>query len=146
MDTNQLNRWLTLGANIGVLIGIVLLIVELDQNRDMIQAQTRNDISWQVTDFLTRVASDRDFSSLKYRAELGEELSAEEESRYFYHFSANLRIWENIHYQYRQGMFDDSEFNAAISTWRWLISVNKRFVPIWCQSRQNYSPEFMHEI
>ena len=38
MDSDRLNRWLTLGANVGVLIRIILLVVELDQNRDMVRS------------------------------------------------------------------------------------------------------------
>jgi len=36
MDSDKTNRWLTLGANIGVLIGIMLLVFELTENREMI--------------------------------------------------------------------------------------------------------------
>ena len=32
MDTDKVNRWLTLTANLGILIGLVLLIVEIRQN------------------------------------------------------------------------------------------------------------------
>jgi hypothetical protein len=32
MQSNRLDRWLTLGTNISVLVGIVLLIVEINQN------------------------------------------------------------------------------------------------------------------
>ena len=39
MDSDRLNRWLTLGANLGVLVGIVLLIFELRQNQEMLQTQ-----------------------------------------------------------------------------------------------------------
>ena len=39
MDTDNINKWLTLGANIGVLIGLVLLLIELDQNSDLVRAQ-----------------------------------------------------------------------------------------------------------
>ena len=39
MDTVRLNRWLTLGANIGVVIGIALLILEINQNTEMMRAQ-----------------------------------------------------------------------------------------------------------
>ena len=39
MDSDRLNRWLTLGANVGVLVGIILLIVEIGQNTDMLRAQ-----------------------------------------------------------------------------------------------------------
>ena len=39
MNSEKLNSWLTLGANIGVLIGLVLLIVEIQQNTEMMRAQ-----------------------------------------------------------------------------------------------------------
>ena len=31
MDTDQLNRWLTLGVNIGIIVGIVFLAIEMNQ-------------------------------------------------------------------------------------------------------------------
>ena len=96
MKTGRLNSWLTLGANIGVLIGIILLLVELDQNRQMMRAQTRNVLSGQLSDFLLSTASDKDMSELKIRAEAGDDLSAEEERRYLYHFAGNVRIWEKF--------------------------------------------------
>ena len=39
MDSNKVNRWLTLGANLGVLVGIVLILMELNQNADLMKAQ-----------------------------------------------------------------------------------------------------------
>jgi hypothetical protein len=39
MDGDKINRWLTLGANIGVLIGIILILAELNQNADLMRAQ-----------------------------------------------------------------------------------------------------------
>ena len=39
MQTVRLNQWLSVGANFGVLIGIILLIVELDQNSDLARLQ-----------------------------------------------------------------------------------------------------------
>jgi len=39
MDSDRLNRWLTLVANVGVLTGIVLILIELDQNADLMRAQ-----------------------------------------------------------------------------------------------------------
>lgn len=45
MDTDRLNRWLTLVANIGVLIGILLLVYELNQNSELMRAQISSDRS-----------------------------------------------------------------------------------------------------
>ena len=39
MDSDRLNRWLTLGANLGVLAGIVLILIELDQNAELMRSQ-----------------------------------------------------------------------------------------------------------
>ena len=39
MDSDQLNRWLTLGANVGVLVGIIFLAVEIRQNSDFARLQ-----------------------------------------------------------------------------------------------------------
>jgi hypothetical protein len=60
MDSDRLNRWLTLGANVGVLVGIILLVFELSQNREMMRAQTRNEISRVEMDLLGLTAANRE--------------------------------------------------------------------------------------
>ena len=39
MESSRTNQWLTLAANVGVLIGLIVLIFELGQNTDMMRAQ-----------------------------------------------------------------------------------------------------------
>ena len=146
MESDKMNRWLTLGANIGVLIGIILLVIELDQNREMIRAQTRNDISQQLANRLLTMASNSQMASVMRRAEDGEELTKDEEHQYFVYLVANLRDWENIHYQYRHGMFDDNEFEAEKTAWQFVTDKNKAFGRIWCRIRRNFSPEFVADL
>jgi len=43
MDGLKLNNWLTLAANIGVIAGIVLLVLEIRQNTDLMRAQIAMD-------------------------------------------------------------------------------------------------------
>jgi len=50
VDSDRINRWLTLIANIGVLIGIFLLIVEIDQNNGLMQAQIEQSRSETLVD------------------------------------------------------------------------------------------------
>jgi hypothetical protein len=40
MDKDRLNRWLTLGANLGVLVGIIFLAIELRQNNTQLELQS----------------------------------------------------------------------------------------------------------
>ena len=83
MNTDKVNRWLTLGANFGVFLGIILLIIELDLNRDMIRAQTRSEVSAQIAQHLELMGSDPQIASVKRRGDAGEELSADEEQQHF---------------------------------------------------------------
>ncbi len=146
MGSEKVNRWLTLGANIGVLIGIILLIAELNQNRDMIRAQTRNDLSQQMSNRLLSVGTNSQMASVLRRARNGEELTADEEYQAYIYLIANMRDWENIHYQYRHGMFDEHEFDAEKFAWRGVINNSKVFERNWCGIRLNFSAEFLAEI
>jgi len=146
MKHDSVNRWLTLGANIGVLIGILLLVFELAQNRDMVRAQTRNEISRQISDRLTAIANSEQAASVSRRAKEGLELTPDEEEQYFLMFVANMRDWENIHYQYRQGMFDEEEFEAERTAWKFVINRNRSFQKNWCLTRNNFSREYVAEI
>jgi hypothetical protein len=43
MDSDKINRWLTLGANIGVLSGLILVALQINQNSEIAKAQLAND-------------------------------------------------------------------------------------------------------
>ncbi len=51
MGSDRLGRWLTLGANLGVVLGLIILIVEVRQNADLTRAQMesgKNDLLAQI--------------------------------------------------------------------------------------------------
>ena len=146
MDKDRLNRWLTLGANLGVLVGIILLILELDQNREMLRAQTRNEISVGIVDLLSQVATDTQLASLIRRADSGEDLTPDEYVQYVHRSAAMFRYFENVHYQYRLGLYDEAEFSKQKEAWRSYFAAAKTGVAIWCDYRKTVSTEFMAEI
>lgn len=43
MEADKINRWLTLGANLGVLAGLLLVAVEINQNTALTRALLEND-------------------------------------------------------------------------------------------------------
>ena len=146
MDKDRLNRWLTLGANLGVLVGIVLLIVELDQNREMMRAQTRNDISVQIVDLLSQVATDPQLARLLRRADTGEDLTPDEFWQYDHRMGAMIRYFQNVHYQYRLGLYDETEYSKHKEAWRHYFAFGKMRAAAWCRIRESTSAEFMAEI
>ncbi len=142
MDSNRLNRWLTLGANVGVLIGIVLLIIELDQNRDMMRAQIRNELARGIQELLGFAVANQDLADLIVRANTGESLSPAESMRVEYWEQLIFRYWENVHYQYRQGLYDESEFSVHRDA---MLDVARepRMYSFWCKDRLLFSAPFM---
>ncbi len=57
MDSDRLNRWLTLGANLGVLVGIIFLAVEIRQtqawlgsNFQMSGSPLGNKVNWSCSE------------------------------------------------------------------------------------------------
>jgi len=50
MLTDTVNRWLTLSANVGVIAGLILVAVQIDQNTRIMKAQIVNDyyLGWHL--------------------------------------------------------------------------------------------------
>lgn len=140
MDSEKINRWLTLGANVGVLVGILLLIFELSQNRDMMRAQVRNELASEIVGLLSETSFNSDLSSIIVRSGNGEELSETESFQYSLRMYALFRYFENVHYQYRQGLYDNSEFEAQQIAWKWALSSDTAKAT-WCEYRSTVSAE-----
>ena len=132
-------------ANLGVIAGILLLAYELNQNRQMMEAQMRHELSSSIADQLLVIASNAEFNDFIHRAESGEPLSGAERQRYSSYAYARLRYWEDVHYQYRIGLFDETEFAAQRESWRAVLR-QAGLRDFWGRSRSNFSPDFAAEI
>ena len=97
---DKLNQWLSLIANVGVLIGIFILAFEIQQNTQMMRAQTKDailDKQLQVTEWI----STNEYSAKVYsRGNDGEDIrgTAEGDS-YAWMVSGQFRVYENEYYQ-----------------------------------------------
>ena len=135
-----------LGANVGVLVGIVLLVVELSQNRDMMRAQTRNELSRSVIDVVSMTAGNSQLADIIVRSNHDEELKDFERYMYLSRSEAVFRLWENVHYQYRKGMYDEDEYSKHLETMRVVLENSKGLVTYWCLRRSMYSAAFASVI
>ena len=144
MNAESVNRWLTLGANVGILIGIMLLLLELEQNSTMMRGQTRNEVSSELINLMSQVVENRDIAELIDRANSGEELTPVESIQYEHREVAMFRYFENVHYQYRQGLYDESEFSTQREAWRRYASPAR--IKFWCDYRLTVSLEFRAEM
>ena len=152
LESDRLNRWLTLGANIGVLIGIVLLLLELDQNSDLLRAQihqARADThvgqrlnegeSEKLTAIRMKLAKNgysKDVTSVDV-------LTPEELFRFRQYIAARHTDLDNLFYQYQQGYLDEEYYQYRV------VCAIRRNAPYWQKFgtfRTNSRPTFRAEI
>lgn len=132
-------------ANVGVLVGILLLVYELDLNRQMMQAQTRHEVAQGIVEQLRELTSNRELSDLEYRGRCGTLESLEDFRRFFTFINWRMRYWEDVHYQYRQGLYDESEFLGLREAWRAFLRP-RAVRENWNRMKGGFSSEFVAEI
>ena len=134
MKADTVNRWLTLCANFGVVIGLILLIIELDQNTDLVRAeihQARSDVH--VSNRLEHADSDVRFLAWqKFLAAGGsddlaalDQLTQLEAARVLETIAAYHQEYDNLFYQYQQGYLDEEYYRYRVET-----SI-RRWAPWW---------------
>jgi hypothetical protein len=143
--SSRLVQWLGIVADLAVLGGILFLGIELRQNASIVRAQTRAAISDESSDHLLRGAESPELMELINTAEAGEPLTAPEAARVNVFYQSRLRRWENIHYQYRHGLYSESEFAGQRAAWvRALRSVP--FKEHFMSHRSEYAEELATEL
>jgi len=151
MNTDKLNKWLSLLANIGVVIGLALLIFEIRQNSELVRAQihqARSDayvsarqeladsehiiVVWQK---LEAAGGPRNVSALST-------LDPLETHRLYRYLQARAGDYDNLFYQHRQGYLDEEFYESRVK-----VSV-KYFAPLWLELGvlDNMTPSFKNEV
>jgi len=141
--TDKLNKWLTLTANIGVVVGLVLLLIELRQNTEMMRAQITHSRSETAQSENQAVFNSDHIPAVISKVRAGAELSAEEMIRYEFYFRAVNRNQDNVLWQYREGFLGE---NVPVSVRAFVFSVidsDELSRSIWEQTKGIYSPEYV---
>jgi hypothetical protein len=116
MTADSINRWLTLGANIGVLIGILVLVAELNQNATVMKAQISNERSGQGIDLFMAIAESPELSRIDAMLQESgfpedtsavSDLSPAENRQYYWYLMAQRFRIENLLYQQSLGVVVD---------------------------------------
>ena len=123
MSADSINKWLSLSANFGVVIGLILLLIEIDQNSDLVQAQIHQARSDQhVSDRLQRANSEFLLPALeKFDAAGGfanlsalDQLTIVEAARIKELLFAMHQDYDNLFYQYQQGYLDEEFYRYRV--------------------------------
>ncbi len=145
MKLDDVNRWMSLAASVGVIAGLILLAFELQQNREMMRAQMRNEIALAVIDQMTLPASNPQLNNVIRRGNAGEELTPDEQLQYRRMVIASLRYYENVHYPYLHGLYEKPHFDRQKLAWKSYAARSEGAKEIWCEMRTSFAEDFVRE-
>jgi len=145
-DRGRLTRWLPIAANGGALIGLLLVVVQLQQNREMMRAQIRHELAMGIVDLLNTPAANPQLASVLRRGTAGDTLTPDERYQFRMRTNALLRYWEDVHYQYRQGLYDEVEYARQRAAWQEAVTGSVGLGTYWCEVRTLYSTPFAAEL
>ena len=146
---SQLNQRLTFAANLAVIAGIVLLAAEIRQNTQAVRAQTRDSVTAKQMEYYGWVATNQELAAVLAKGNTlglsGLDRESGEMHMYTYAVQGILREYENSYYQYREGLFSDSEFEVRLDRWR-VGMATKGWQELWTSVRLAFAPDFRAEI
>jgi hypothetical protein len=137
---------ISLIANIGVMIGILLLVFELNQNRVVIEAQTRSAITASIIQ-LTQMISQTPMGMTIYEKRISKEPLTDREL--FWQRGASravFRHWENVYFQYRAGLFNEQELDTYQVYWRSVTRCQHWHQEFWANNKMQFNPYFREEL
>jgi hypothetical protein len=115
LDTERVNKWLTLLANLGVLVGIVFLVVEVRQSNRIAIATTEISVRDQFRSNNEIVlANDAVAELLVKAADANAEFSDAETEKLYAYFFACINTWKSIEIAYENGMLPSATFDVVL--------------------------------
>ena len=133
MNSDQINKWLTALTNVGVLVGIALLVLELDQNAKLMRAEIHSMRAEAKADRQMGLANSGETSRIMYTAyaegfpanpDALAALTGEDRFRLGIFLSGLKEVVANWHYQCQQELLD---VELCRSSYRWQA---KNLIPL----------------
>ena len=142
----RISSLISLAANVVTVAGLLIVVLQLYESQRMTRAQTRHELSSTIVTILSDTANNPQLASVIYRGAKGMPLTPVEQFQFEVRSNALLRYWEDVHYQFRMGLYDEEEFDRHRDAWAATIRQSKGFVEYWCRVRQLYSPAFADQM
>ena len=123
MNTSKFSRWLRFAANVGVVTGLFLLLVEMDQNNDLARAQIHQIRADSWGDFKLALADSeyllpawskfQEAGGLRNLDAL-DTLNNIDRARVVQFLLHRYNDYDNLFYQYQQGFLDEEYYEYRI--------------------------------
>ena len=145
MDNNSLNQWLTLGANVGVIIGLILVAYEINQSGTSLELSASSDGIDNFTQAMEVLVQNEELARLIYKAENSyEDLDDFDKWRVSKYLDGFLGMSEQDYRVYR-AMGEEEEDLAFRDDWRENMRLTM-YREYWAESSQRFNSDFRRFI
>ncbi len=143
MNAERLNTWLSFSTNVGVVLGLIFLAVEISQNSDLMRIQISQSRADAAMAFNESVSNSDYLPEILLKVEANEELSAEEALRYENWFRAANRTQDNVLQQYNAGMLSGNSPRSVRDFAEKVVAPYRQAREEWESQKIAYSDEYI---
>ncbi len=144
MKSETVNRWLTLGANVGVLIGLILLIVEVRHAIGLSESDAYRNRGTEIQEAHKELALSAELAAIQVKAQdagVGSLTKTEYVRWSAWHTAIALRM-QNQFNDYHLGYLDEVSYQA-------MLRAAARFYPLWQAlevEMEDFDPKFAQTV
>jgi|GEM_PF-1637006 len=130
MDVNSLNKWLTLGANLGVLVGIIFLSLQISQANRIATGTMEEDIRERYSDLSNSIIENPEFAVTWAKLQSEEpELSNVERQQVFNYARSYWLFFVSAESAFDKGLLTENTLNVYIDILPSILEGNPGFAP-----------------
>lgn len=133
MDTDRLNRWMTLLANIAVVAGIIFLGLEIRQNNELLRFEAGSIYFENRVWGINKALENPEFAQVLFKARSGDDLDDYEE---FLITGYYRRIFLGLNWEFNQARVGRLEISRN-ERWREIIAENRYADATWKWAAEN---------
>jgi len=145
MNSGDWNKWLTLGANLGVFVGLILVAYEINQSGTHLELAASSDGTDNFTQAMEVLVQNEELSRLIYRAETSyEDLDDFERWRVTKYLDGFMTMSEQDYSVYIE-IKDNQNPSGMRDDWRENMKL-PMYSEYWSRSEERFRPGFRHFI
>ena len=147
MDSAKIHDWLQVAGLFGVVAGLTFVGLQMKQDHKIAMAEAYHARAQTTVDLTMAAAANPLWLSAqhKWSAEGPDSLTPEERLSNIYVRSANLQLWDSIHYQYVNGFIDEEHWQRTRSAMRRSMR-DRSFRDVYELGRDYIRPSYRAEI
>jgi len=146
MNSDRTHGWLTLAANLGVIVSLLLLAFEINQSTRATIAAASEGLTGHSLDFMA-ARLDNDIvalASFKERQGLALEGIESHQLELLQHL--NFRLFESAYLQHERGFFEQTEWERYERIIAELMRDDARAQAMWARTEGGWTDEFAEEV